>query len=274
MSITRKHTGPTVSVETLLPEQAEEMLAANDENRPLKFRHVERLSAALRDGRWKPNGESIKISEDGRLLDGQHRLTACVKTGIPLTTVVARNVSKDAYATIDIGSKRTAADLLGKVYKVPSSGGVAASIRWLVALRRGAAISNTQLDPDQVAEEYERNQHIVNYVNKVSHFKICTPALAAALFFLFAEKDRNAADAFFYQLDTGEGLEAGDPVLILRNKLMSIRIMTQRKTTISKDEMAAMIIRAWNARRANRKMSILKGLVMNDAKKRVMPEIA
>jgi hypothetical protein len=68
-------------VAEITPELAKEILEnKNSGNRPIKKEHIKMLTSTLRNDEWMLNGESIAFSESGRLLDGQHRLTACVNS--------------------------------------------------------------------------------------------------------------------------------------------------------------------------------------------------
>ena len=64
------------------------------------------------DGEWQENGESIAVSRSGRLLNGQHRLLACIEAGVPFITLLAENVDDDAVITVDTGRARSFGDVL------------------------------------------------------------------------------------------------------------------------------------------------------------------
>jgi len=57
----------------ITPEIAAAMLETNTMNRPLSMPHVRKLSDALLRGEWVVNGDAIRISSNGFLIDGQHR---------------------------------------------------------------------------------------------------------------------------------------------------------------------------------------------------------
>lgn len=66
-------------VETITPELAADLLSRNMKNRPVSQQRVRKYMAAMVAGKWLLNGEAIKISIDGRLIDGQHRLKAIIQ---------------------------------------------------------------------------------------------------------------------------------------------------------------------------------------------------
>jgi hypothetical protein len=106
---------------TITPERAaawlkrHELLVKTDptkKNRRLKKSLVDRYGQDMADDRWQFNGETIKLGSDGRIIDGQHRLAACVKAKAQFRTLVVDNVTDDSFKTIDVGKVRTGGDLL------------------------------------------------------------------------------------------------------------------------------------------------------------------
>lgn len=69
----------------ITPQLAEELLARNTFNRKPSQRKIRRYAAMMRDGEWQLNGEPLKFSAAGRLLDGQSRLQAvALRRGAPI----------------------------------------------------------------------------------------------------------------------------------------------------------------------------------------------
>lgn len=68
----------TAKVETITPDIAKTMLGENVNNRRISHDNVNMFAREMRNGEWRFNGEAIKFSKDGRLLDGQHRLLAVI----------------------------------------------------------------------------------------------------------------------------------------------------------------------------------------------------
>lgn len=99
-----------IEVVKITPEMAKAMLQRNHKNRPLNPHHVARMSTDMQKGNWIVNGDAIRLSSEGDLMDGQHRLNACVSSGVPFDTVLVRGLDTDAARTIDGGRKRTIAD--------------------------------------------------------------------------------------------------------------------------------------------------------------------
>ena len=102
----------TCMLEQIDPKKAQTLLNLNADNqRNLKFGALARIVQSLRKGEWVMNGQPIIISRTGRLLDGQHRLSAVVTTSIPIETYVVRNIDDSVMNTIDTGVARNPNDV-------------------------------------------------------------------------------------------------------------------------------------------------------------------
>lgn len=110
--------GEVISV---TPELAKQLLATNIENnRSIKPIHVNEIAADITNGLWRENvpNNSIVLAKrktasgnSYALMDGQHRLMAIVQCGIPIK-LKFEIAKEDAFPFIDLGMKRTAADML------------------------------------------------------------------------------------------------------------------------------------------------------------------
>lgn len=97
--------------EIITPKIAAEMLLQNTHNRKRSNLEVGRLTAQMKRGEWKLTHEGIAFAFDGRLIDGQTRLEAIVKSGVTLKMLVCRGLEFDeAFGAIDRGRKRTLSD--------------------------------------------------------------------------------------------------------------------------------------------------------------------
>lgn len=105
-----EYPGVSITIERIYPETAKQMLRHNVGNRKFKSRH--NVALAIQNDEWSLNGATIVFAEDGRLLDGQHRLQACLKTGKPIDSVVVRGVETQSQVSMDSGAKRSVSDFL------------------------------------------------------------------------------------------------------------------------------------------------------------------
>jgi hypothetical protein len=69
----------------------------------------------------------------------------------------------------------------------------------------------------------------------------------AGCHYLFAKKDESAADQFIQQLISGSGIIEGEPVYVLRERILQNSLA---KAKLSKNYLMAIIIKAWNHKRA------------------------
>ena len=104
----------TSKVETITPKKAQIYLESNTNNRRVRQKTVDFYARIMSSGAWKLNGKTIVISNEGVILDGQHRLQACVNSGATFQTVVVRGPEDECFGTIDQGVVRTGGDIVGR----------------------------------------------------------------------------------------------------------------------------------------------------------------
>jgi hypothetical protein len=73
---------PTVQIIDVDPATAESWLAKNPNNRNLRVPVVQSYARDMVSGNWMLNGETIKFDQSGKLIDGQHRLSAVVTADV------------------------------------------------------------------------------------------------------------------------------------------------------------------------------------------------
>lgn len=95
------------------PQMAADWLSLNEDNRPLRRTTVDGLKAAFARGEYLQTHQGIAFSKAGKLLDGQHRLTAIseLRDGL-FPMLVSWGVAENAFQVMDIGVKRSPADAL------------------------------------------------------------------------------------------------------------------------------------------------------------------
>jgi len=96
------------------PEIAKVWLSANSENRAIRKSHVTSLARDISEDRWKFTHQGVAFSETGRLIDGQHRLTAIIKANKPAMLTVFLGISDNMFGALDRGATRSIRDEIGK----------------------------------------------------------------------------------------------------------------------------------------------------------------
>jgi hypothetical protein len=106
-----------VTRETITPEMAADLVTnLFRQQRPLRLSFVEKLVSDIKAGRMKFSPDCIVIFNDGsgsgnQVANGQHRLNAVAKAGIPITFLVMRTNDPELYMIIDTGRPRGVSDL-------------------------------------------------------------------------------------------------------------------------------------------------------------------
>ena len=100
------------SLQTVTPRLARQWLDVNFNNRPFSRAYVEELPRALRSGQFRTTHQGLAFDTQGRLRDGQHRLTAIVETGIAAEMLVSTGLTETELQAIDDGRRRTAQQVL------------------------------------------------------------------------------------------------------------------------------------------------------------------
>lgn len=99
-----------IGIMRITPKYAQQLLDANTVNRRLNPNAVAQYERDISANRWQINGAPIVISSSGRLLDGQHRLAACISAGVPFSTFVFSGAPESVMDTIDSGRARSVSD--------------------------------------------------------------------------------------------------------------------------------------------------------------------
>lgn len=223
-------------VKTLSPQDAEQLLELNTHNRHLRPSHVQWLARQMRSGDWKLNGESIKIGRtpDGTdvLLDGQHRLEACVVAGVPFTTLLVTGLPADTQDTVDRGSARTLADALTLDGYTNASALAALASAMLYTESHGLPelwqYRANSLNPMEIRRFIDRTEGIRDLVmwgdslkRKTRGMRLQMP-ICGTLRYHTDRLDEQASETFWKGLTDGVGLEEGSPILAARNLLVAM----------------------------------------------------
>lgn len=228
-------------------------------NRTLKEAKIVEYAGIMSEDDWALNGETIKLDVDGEVMDGQHRLHACIRSGMPFVSYVITGLPRAVFDTIDMGTKRTVGDALG-MRGIKNCNVVAGAARWVYAYQKKQLKNQRKLNfpAPQVFEfirkDQEKYEESAAWGMKArAHLG---PTTGAALHYLFAKVDREGADSFMHDLATGADLKKSDAILALRKKLLDNR---NAKYRAGPDEVFAWCVTAWNRRRGGLDTKVLKG---------------
>jgi len=244
----------THSVETITPKKARQWLERNAKNRRIRARVVLKYSTAMEQDQWSMTGEPIIFNSQGDLMDGQHRLHACIDAGKAFKSVVIRGVDEGCFMDINTGASRNPGDALSIAGY--SRGKLCAAaikvIHNLELMEEDDTIRNlrgrdvTRQDLLAFMEEHEDSLLEATRVCEGEGKALLRPPSAfTALRFRFGQGNNLRAEQFFDQLATGADLSVDSPIHRLRNYL--IKEMAQKNLKRSLEWKVAVTIKAWNA---------------------------
>ena len=230
-------TGITMKLESVDPERAATMLAHNTRNRGLAKTVVNNYARQMSAGTWLVNGDALRFSSTGVLLDGQHRLAAVIESGVTIDVWVGRGFSDESQLTMDAQRKRTAGDhlLLAGIPNGNKLASVARLVhRWDAGERSmyGFGGNTAQLSSVEVLHLVQADEMYAHAVrqSELPNIRATAPARASgALFYLIGRLDHQVADEFVSRINSGEMLAAGDPILTLRNYWARMSALVGRK---------------------------------------------
>lgn len=93
---------------TITPEMAARWLEKNTHNRKLQTKNIDQYAQDMRNGDWQYTHQGICLAADGTIVDGQHRLHAIVRAGVPVEMLVTRNAPFTIQGVVDAGTVRNA----------------------------------------------------------------------------------------------------------------------------------------------------------------------
>jgi len=266
----------------ITPEIARLLIAANPvhikndkktaetPNRALGATRAKEYSTQMKLSKWKVTGDSVRFSIDGTLIDGQHRLEACIKGNITFNTLVIFNLPTDTMEAIDIGKSRDDNDLL-KMKGYQNHTKFTASIKFAMmynkslnrvpsAYSQKMKIRTSLLENEEVPQFLERigfgdkyDNTLYNNLTKALDIRkanldntdIITPSKIAVLSYLIEEAlGKDISTAFIKKVYTMYNFVNNDPLSMYRNTIINLKTKGQETTMHGKE--FRYLIRAWN----------------------------
>lgn len=236
---------------TMTPEKATQLLANNPNNRPVSRALVARYASDMMEALWKYNGDAVRVAKSGVLLDGQHRLLACIKSGRSFETELIEGLPDNVLGTIDGGRKRTAANILsimndhGATNVAILASGARHVLNYVYGMRASASQSTSA-----IVRLISKQPELADMAILAERARLVVPAgpLTGILFLgTRARGMQKRAEAFVATIKDGEKMESGDPRLALRNYYINARMRAHGNYLPRTDVQVIAIASAWNA---------------------------
>jgi hypothetical protein len=260
----------------ITPELARRLLELNGTNRKIAARHVDKYARDMAALRWLVNGETIKFSGDAnifdkdgqfvpsladvtRLIDGQHRLNACVQSGRSFNAIVVTGLRETAFEGLDRGAKKSFGHYLGErgYGHAAAMAGAARLIFDFESSRLKNRVDPSNAELDDVVERHAGLEKPPELLKRGP--SMVFPSTFWAAYVLFGENNAERAknglippgsdplEDFFTKFATGAGLEVGSPVLALRNRLTeSVRLGNTSGEKTHNYQQLKYLVAAWN----------------------------
>lgn len=252
---------PHYEVIEITPALAKEWLDRNTHNRNLRERVVNGYATDMLAGAWVEDGQSIKFSTTGVLLDGQHRLSAIAQSGMTIRMLVVTDLPASTQDTMDTGAKRSLADVLklhGEDHYVTLAAALLRVYVWKQGARKNTKQSGnarpTHRQLLSVLDEHPELRRSAEIASRVRGSMRISGSTVALCHWLFNRIDQSDCAFFFARFTDGAGLMPGDPIYALRRVIDNLAKAAGRP-----DEalVTALVIKAWNFYRAGQDIQLL-----------------
>ena len=191
--------------------RAEELLGKQlDNQRPLYRPLVERLKQALFNDEYiDAIINPIFISEDGYIMDAQHRLTAVAETGIAANFLIVRGLPEESFVYFDQNRTRNARDTL-KVSGISNPAAVATAAKLIHELiEESNAVPRSEV-LHRLVEDYPLLPDAVSKGDSMKQDTHGLPGVLSVMYFLYCTKYGETGKKFFDMLRNGSD-EFNDP---------------------------------------------------------------
>jgi hypothetical protein len=240
---------------TITPAMAKRILEQNADNRPVSAKYIKQIAHDIKAGQWEVNGETIIISSDGWLNDGQNRLLGIIEADIPVQCFVVFGVARNSRMTVDMGRARTTTHYLGMENITNAHYCSIVAAQWaayeLGYFGKVTKASDLGITKQDTLRFYHDHRQLID--TAITKLKSRTRYLGSqgtgvlTAYCILQDRDTLYTDDFFNSLLDGSGLARDDVILELRNRLIS------DSGSLSPYQKCELILRHWMAWKDGRK---------------------
>lgn len=241
---------PRIIVVEITPDTARAWLERNIGNRPASPAVVSRYAKDMSSGQWKMTGDPIRFSRTGKLIDGQHRLSAIIQAGVTIQCVVMQDLADEIFDVLDSGKGRGKSDVLSIELGLPveTCKLLASSATLLIDYEREQFSFHGKAGKRDVMEFVQRNPSSIaaaEYAQTLPRRSPPVPRSIAAMFYFHAsQRDQQAAARFLDRFMIGAVDGQHDCLLFLRNRCYSASV---DRRPLHPSQVISALIRIWNA---------------------------
>lgn len=219
----------------------------NKNNRTRKPKSISTYAKYMAAKNWAATGQAIIFSEQGRLLDGQNRLMACLQSGSTFRTDVRFGITDDAFKFLDQGKMRSNGDIL-QVAGYPNSNRLGRAVRWAYLIDERIVKTRKTLDSPFILhllqERYHDLQPFIQPAVAVYNVTGQPDGMVAALLYHFSRANKDKAEAFATAWASGAWSDKYGAIGKMQKAVANLSsVSNQRPNDVVR---AAVIVRAWN----------------------------
>ena len=218
-------TGVKIERIVITPDMAKVWLEKNVKNRRLQSKTAAKYALDMKSGAWQVTGDAIRFDVHSNLLDGQHRLKACVDADVPFETFVIYGLPPETQDVMDIGKIRSASDML-TLMGLHNTATLNGALRIIIAERMGIVSQrNLAASSAQIKTTFEKHPLITRYLPTGGMMpKGISGSQVGYLRYVGAEilKDPITTQSMFEVLRFGVPTYDGDPIHAYRERIIRI----------------------------------------------------
>lgn len=233
-------------------------------NRKLTDGQLETILSDILQDAWQSNGECIKFTPNGQVIDGQGRLAALLlaarrNPNVFIVTDVRFRVPSESFWTLDTGKNRTSADILDMAH-ISNGYLLGAMARLWNAYHNGTMRSMPKISKSRILQIVKEEEKLFVDASRTAmaakeNIQIAGSILGFACA-LGMRANENKTRDFFAQIGSGLNLSEGDPSWVLtriaRNK------SKQHRKGADRVQMAALTVKALNAHFLGQDIDVLR----------------
>lgn len=252
-------TGEGAIKATIMPKIAQHILDVyNTHNREPRTGSINRYEREMKNGCWRLNGATVVFTDKHRLGDGQNRLIASAKSGVPLTTYVIFGIEDECFDTIDAGKPRDHADVL-KLMGAKKPRYMAVAVRWAEWIENGKVKVRPPFIPKETGELYLKHKALDDFISdarSIARANNQSVGMVAAFLYTFERIDGELVGEFARHWAQGTYPPRFSSIGAMQAELAHMRSVGVLGGHLSQTMRAAMIVNSWNSVRLGKRVPI------------------